>query len=381
MSFLPTGSLLRGVAVDDRTSLAACSPLGGLPEVRALWRARQRRGLPSHFPSDLPSSLPFAVSGLSHGLALVADLFVTEGTPVVVPDPYWGNYRQAFGVRRGARIVPAPSFVDGRFDPESIGRAIATLPRDRTAIAILNFPSNPGGYSPTPEERFRLIELLLGVAAEAPSRPLVVVLDDAYAGLVFEAEIPRGSLFWDLVARRAEAPNLLPVKIDGATKELSFFGGRIGFLTFAEEPGSEPASTREASLVRYVRAGAGAPSAISQTVLLQGLRDPRIEERIEAVRSVLEARYLALRDALALVDPKLVRTHPFNSGCFALVEVPEALGLDSDRVRRHLIEAESVGLISIEPRLLRIAHCSVAVDAIPELVRRLERGIRSLAQA
>lgn len=363
----PIAALLAGLPSADLAALAAPSPVGGLIEVRDRWREHQRRGV----PGDLPSTLPFAVSGLSHGLALVADLFAREGTPVVVPEPYWGNYRQAFAIRRGATIVLAPSYVEGRFEPEGIGCAIASLPRDRAVLAILNFPSNPGGTSPTTEERVRLLDALVSAAASVPGRQVVVVCDDAYAGLVFEPEIPRGSLFWDLVARRDEAPNLLPIKIDGATKEFSFFGGRIGFLTFAEEG-------MEEKLARFVRAGVGPPSAASQAVLLQALRDPGIGEKIEAIRAVLEGRYRVLRDALGHVDPDLVRTFPFNSGCFALVEIPEALGLASDQVRRHLIEAESVGLISLEPRLLRIAHCSVAAEAIPELVRRLERGIETL---
>ncbi|HEV7670280.1 MAG TPA: aminotransferase class I/II-fold pyridoxal phosphate-dependent enzyme [Thermoanaerobaculia bacterium] len=361
-------ALLEGLPAADLVALSAASPIGGLAEVRDRWGEHQRRGI----SENLPSSRPFAVSGLSHGLALVADLYAEEGTPVVVPEPYWGNYRQAFSIRRGARIVLAPSYVEGRFDPEGIARAIDTLPRDRTAIAILNFPSNPGGYSPTKEERERLLDALVGAAASAPERPLVVVCDDAYAGLVFEPEISRGSLFWDLVARREEAPNLLPIKIDGATKEFSFFGGRVGFLTF-------PAEGHEEKLARHARAGAGPPSALSQMVLLQALRDGNVGSKIEAIRAVLEGRYRALRDELAEVDPDLVQTFPFNSGCFALVEIPEALGLTSDQVRRHLIEAESVALISLEPRLLRIAHCSVAAEAIPELARRLERGIAVLA--
>ncbi len=363
-------ALLNGLPPADLATLSSVSPVGGLAEVRHGWREHQRRGI----SEALPSGLPFAVSGLSHGLALVADLYASEGTPVVVPDPYWGNYRQAFAIRRGARIVLAPSYVEGCFDPEGIGRAVESLPRDRTAIAILNFPSNPGGYSPNVEERGHLLDALIAAAVSrgtATDGPLVVVCDDAYAGLVFEPEIPRASLFWDLVARQHEAPNLLPIKIDGATKEFSFFGGRIGFLTFPEEG-------HEAMLVRYARAGVGPPSAPSQAVLLQALRDEDIGAKIEAIRALLEGRYRVLRDALAGVDQDLVRSFLFNSGCFALVEIPEALGLTSDQVRRHLIEAESVGLISLEPRLLRIAHCSVAAEAIAELVMRLERGIRTL---
>jgi hypothetical protein len=35
--------------------------------------------------------------------------------------------------------------------------------------------------------------------------------------------------------------------------------------------------------------------------------------------------------------------------------------------------------VSIAPRYLRIAHCSVDQAALPELVRRMERAVRELA--
>jgi len=58
-----------------------------------------------------------------------------------------------------------------------------------------------------------------------------------------------------------------------------------------------------------------------------------------------------------------------------------ASGITADAVRRHLLEHQDTGLISIEPRYLRIAHCSVDAAALPELVRRLERGVAELAAA
>ena len=111
-------------------------------------------------------------------------------------------------------------------------------------------------------------------------------------------------------------------------------------------------------------------------MLLRALRAADIEREVEAVRLLLAGRYRALKGALAGADPALVATQPFNSGCFALVELPA--GLDANRVRRHLLEHHSTGLISIEPRFLRIAHCSVDAAALPELVRRLERGVAEL---
>ena len=341
----------------------------GLPEVRRLWRAWQRRGV----GPDLPSSLPLVTVGLSHGLSLIADLFGGEGRAVAIPRPFWGNYRQAFAVRTGSRVLTAPGYVDGCYNVRAIAEALAGLPEGEPAVAILNLPSNPGGYSLTTAEREAVRACLVEIAQR---RPLVVVCDDAYAGLVYEPGVPRVSLFWDLIGSHC---NLVPLKVDGATKELSFFGGRVGFLTFALDPDSHAAREMEGKVRMLVRCGVGAPIAASQQVVLAALRNRRIGEEVERVRLLLEGRYRALKGALAAADPELLTVLPFNSGCFGLVELPERLGLTSEQVRRHLLERHETGLISIEPRYLRIAHCSVDAGALPELVRRLEAGVRELA--
>jgi hypothetical protein len=54
--------------------------------------------------------------------------------------------------------------------------------------------------------------------------------------------------------------------------------------------------------------------------------------------------------------------------------------MTADRVRRHLLEAWDTGLVAVGEEHLRIAHCSVAEEDLPELVRRLERGVAELAR-
>jgi len=372
---LPTlAAALGGLSAADRNAALLYSPVEGLPEVRRRWRDWQRRGV----GAGVPSTLPVVTDGLTHSLSLVADLFGGEGRAVAVPQPFWGNYRQTFAVRTGARMVTRPAYVEGRFNPRAISQALAELPPGEPAVAFLNLPSNPGGYSPTAAERQ---ELRADLVAEAGRRPLVVVCDDAYAGLVYEADVPRASLFWELIGAH---PDLVPVKVDGSTKEFSFFGGRVGFLTFGLPEGGAAAAALESKVKCLIRGTVGSPVAASQVVLLQALREEGIEHQVESVRALLEERYRALQGALAKSDPALFTALPFNSGCFALVELHPRLtaaGITADRVRRHLLEHQDTGLISIEPRYLRIAHCSVAAAALPELVLRLEKGVAELAAA
>ena len=363
---------LSGLSPADRNAALLYSPVEGMAEVRQLWRAWQRRSV----PESVPSTLPVVTDGLTHSLSILADLFGGEGRAVAVPRPFWGNYRQTFAVRTGARMETASAFVAGRFNTRAISQALVGLLLGEPVVVFLNLPSNPGGYSPTVAERH---EILADLVAEAGRRPLVVICDDAYAGLVFEADIPRASLFWELVGAH---PDLVPVKVDGGTKEFSFFGGRVGFLTFGLPEGSEAARALESKLKGLLRATVGSPVAASQVILLQALRQEGIEREVEAVRALLEVRYRALSGALAKTDPALFAALPFNSGCFALVELAPRLtaaGITADQVRRHLLAHHDTGLVSIEPGYLRIAHCSVDAAALPELVERLAKGVAELA--
>jgi aspartate/methionine/tyrosine aminotransferase len=353
----------------ERDRAMLYSPTEGILEVREAWRRRQQS---QREAQETASTLPVATVGLTHGLSLVADLFGGPGRWVAVPSPFWGNYRQIFTARTGAGLVTAPAYRNGRYNSEAIAEALADLPVGEPAIAILNLPSNPGGYSPTAGERERIRASLLGVAK---IRPLLVVCDDAYAGLVYEEGIPAASLFWELSGVH---PNLIPVKVDGATKELSFFGGRLGFLTFPFESESEVAAALESKVKCLTRATVGSPPAATQIIVLQALKSEKTGAEIEEIRMRLGARYRVLKDALATINRKLLRPLPFNSGCFALLELDQSTGLIADDVRRHLLDHHDAGLIAIGDRHLRIAFCSVRRDALPELVRRLEQGVADL---
>ncbi len=362
------GTLLEGLPADDRNRALLYSPVEGIAELRRLWRDWQRRRQPAG-----PSTLPIVTAGLTHALALAADLFAGADRAVAVPAPFWGNYRQTFGLRTGARVVSAPVYRGAGYNCEAIAEALAGEPPGEPALAILNVPSNPGGYSPTADERRQLMASLCAVADR---RPLVVVCDDAYAGLVYEPEVPAESMFWEL---NGAHENLVPIKIDGGTKEFCFFGGRVGFLTFPFEPDGDVARALESKVKCLVRAGMGSPVATTQMMLAATLRAADVAEQVEGVRQMLLERYRALEAALDGIDTELLRPLPFNSGCFALVELAPGLGIDAESVRRRLLDEHDTGLIAVGDRFLRIAFCSVKPSDLGEVVARLERGVAELA--
>ncbi|MDX1630718.1 MAG: aminotransferase class I/II-fold pyridoxal phosphate-dependent enzyme [Thermoanaerobaculia bacterium] len=366
----PLADGLRGLPEGLRDRGLLYSSVEGIPELRRAWRQWQRRLAPE---GAAPVSLPLVTVGLTHGLSLVADLFGGEGRPVVVPWPCWGNYRQVFQLRTGAELLEVRGFDGEGYRCEAVEEVLAERPEQEPALAVLNLPSNPGGYSLDRAERRRVRESLVRAAHH---RPLLVLCDDAYAGLVYEEEIPRASIFWELVGSH---PNLVPVKVDGVTKELSFFGGRVGFLTFPFEPESSVAEALESKVKCLLRGTLGSPVAVSQALSLRALGSPGIEGEVERIRTVLDRRYRTLKEALATVPPGLFRSLPFNSGCFALLELREELGITAEQARLHLLENRSTGLVAIAPRFLRIAFCSVRESSVPDLVARIVSGVEELA--
>ena len=354
-------SAVEGLSSPDRDRAFLYSPVAGIDELRQRWREWQRRG---RIEGEL-SSLPIVTLGLTHGLALIADLFSGPGRAVAVAKPFWGNYAQTFMTRTGAAMFTAPAYIGNRYNCEAVAEALSTAPAGEPAVAILNLPSNPGGYMPTASERDAIRNSLVRVAE---SRPLLVICDDAYQGLVYDEEIPKHSMYWDLAGVHER---LVPVKVDGATKELAFFGGRVGFLTFPFAPESRVAAAIESKVKCLLRATVGSPVSMSQMIALRALRSTSLDEEVERVKQLLASRYRRLRELLTRLDGRHARVLPFNSGCFALLELNAEEGRSSDSVRRSLLENHDTGLISIAPNYLRIAFCSIAEESLPELVHRI----------
>ncbi|MFK7931838.1 MAG: aminotransferase class I/II-fold pyridoxal phosphate-dependent enzyme, partial [Myxococcota bacterium] len=316
--------------------------------------------------STAATTLPFVCLGLTQVINFAAELFVDPGTPVIVPRPRWGNYDQVLGMRRGANLVEADLFVDGEY---SLAPLLKTLQQtDGPAMLVLNFPHNPSGFTPSARECAELVDAVL-----AHPGPLTVLVDDAYAGMMWGDDLPERSLFWELAERHDPERHVI-LRADGVTKELFFFPGRVGFLTAAIDPESPAAAALESKLGSLARSGNGSPPGPSQAAVLAALQDPTLEAQIAAGNAVLAHRWALLEAALDEASSPHLRPYPFNSGVFAMVGLAD--GVRADEARLRLIEEQDVGLVSIGAvNALRIAYCSVAAEDIVPLVHRLALGL------
>lgn len=332
------------------------SPIQGRERCRTLWKNK----LIAEDIRFSTLSLPGVSLGICHALAMATDLFFERGDTLVVPDLYWDNYDQIFEVRHEARMVHYPFYDGTTFNIKGLKQVLDEV--SGKVHVLLNFPNNPTGFSPTLNEIKQISDLLVSAAEK---RIIVVYCDDAYHGLVFEPNATTQSLFFELIDRH---PNLIALKADGVTKELSFFGGRVGFLSLGfSGPVGQYLNEKICGLVR---GSVGSPVGISQFLSEEELLDPQHESSFQNLKSILEKRYRVLQAGLSQGSPFWTPL-PFNSGCFCLLQLKP--GLEAEKVRQQLIKDESVGVVSHLDRYLRIAFCSMTEEDISILLQALHR--------
>jgi aspartate/methionine/tyrosine aminotransferase len=353
------------------------APPAGRPRLRELWRDKQLAENPAQRGRAV--GLPIVTSALTHGLSIVGDLFVGAGDRVLIPDQLWGNYRLTYGVRLGAEIATFPFYSGQGFACDAFARALAESAAGRDKLVVLlNFPNNPTGYMPTEAEGEAIVRALVA-QAERGTR-LVVVTDDAYFGLFYhlDGESMVESLFGRLANRH---PNLLAVKLDGATKEFFVWGLRCGFLTFGpgRSQGAESVfAALEAKVKGAIRGAVSNASQLSQSLVERALQSPTLAAERRAKCEILQAR--AERVHAVANAPRFRESwsvYPFNSGYFMCLAIR---GVEAERLRVHLLDLHGAGLVSTSGTDLRIAFSCLELDEIEPLFETIHRGITELAR-
>ncbi|MBN2188781.1 MAG: aminotransferase class I/II-fold pyridoxal phosphate-dependent enzyme [Chitinispirillaceae bacterium] len=350
------------------------APSPGRPEIRKLWKEMMARKNP--LLAGLKTSQPVVTSALTHGLSMAGYLFVNDGDAVIVPDLYWENYELAFGNAYGGRLVTFPMFTkDNGFNAAGLASRLREGKPGRR-IVLLNFPNNPTGYTVT-EAEAREVRNALVEAADAGNAVLVIV-DDAYFGLVFEKGILRESMF-GLLAGAHE--RLLVVKLDGPTKEDYVWGFRVGFMTFGTARGSDALyGALEAKLAGAIRGSISNSSNLGQTMLCAAYRSADYEKERAAKYDVLRRRYEKMRDLFAACPEyrRFFRPLPFNSGYFMCIRTSSRI---AEPVRRLLLKKYATGVIAPGDDIIRIAFSSTPYDMIEKLLDNIYRAAKEIEKS
>jgi aspartate/methionine/tyrosine aminotransferase len=347
------------------------APSFGKPDLRAAWAAKQRAETPSL--GQHVTSLPVVTNALTHGLSLVGDLFLDPGDEALSSDLMWENYNLSWETRLGARISTYPFFDKNLtgFNITAFTQALAER-KGRKLVVALNFPNNPSGYTPTRAEAGAIVNAL--TAAATAGSKLVVVCDDAYYGMFFDPAVESESLFGRLASAH---PNLLAIKVDGATKEEFVWGLRVGFVTYGIAGGTKAVyDALEQKTGGIVRAYISNVSMPGQSIVLKALQDPQFRAQQAQKVAILKAR--AAVTATHCRKPEyadLWDVYPFNSGYFMCLRVK---GVTAEAVRQELLANHATGTIALGQTELRVAFSCLTEAQIPEVFVRIATAIRTL---
>ncbi len=358
----------------DPKDIYPYAPPAGKPELRKLWREKMLRENPSlqgkHFGN------PVVTNALTHGLSIVADLFVDAGDHLILPDMLWGNYNLTFVTRCKGIIKKFPTFtVNGGYDVDAFKAALKNTAEEKgKAVVLLNFPNNPSGYTPTVAEGDAIVAAIKEVAEGGCN--IVAITDDAYFGLFYEDSM-KESLFGKLANLH---PRILAVKLDGATKEEFVWGFRTGFITFADGNSyeNEPVITAlEKKTMGIIRATISNCPHPSQTFVIEALRSPQFLAQKEEKFQVMKGRAIKTKEVLDSGKyDSAWEYYPFNSGYFMCLKLKN---VDAEKLRVHLLDKYGVGAISIGKTDLRIAFSCIAEENIQELFDLIYKAVQDLA--
>jgi aspartate/methionine/tyrosine aminotransferase len=325
---------------------------------------------------DKKISLPVVTNAITHGLSVVADMWVDKDDIIIIPDKNWGNYSMIFEIRKGGEIIKYPLFnSEGGFNTEGLKKCIEEQAKTaKKLMVLLNFPNNPTGYSITNEEGIKIADILTAAAEKGTN--IVAVTDDAYFGLFFEEDVMKESIFSHLIGRH---PRLFAIKLDGATKEIFVWGLRVGFITYGATIDGDTApfyDALERKTAGDVRGNISNVSHLSQTIVAKSLASETFGRESEVKFGIIKERANEVKKVLS--DKKYDRVwevYPFNSGYFMCLKLKT---VDAEALRVHILDKYGVGTISIGKTDLRIAFSCLEKEDIKELFDIIYKGIIDL---
>lgn len=336
------------------------APSYGLLELRKTWKemlVQKNQSLKNKSFSN-----PVVTCALTHGISMAAYMFADDGDEILVPDPYWENYDLIFQNAYNAKIKTFQLFQGSEFNIEGLKQSLES--HGEKKILLLNFPNNPTGFTPTIKEMTKIIDTIKHASSK---KKIIVLIDDAYFGLVFEEGVYNESIFQNLADL---SENVLAVKLDGATKEDYVWGFRVGFMTYAIKGGNETLyKALEDKTAGAIRGNISNAPMISQSLILHSFKDPSYQaEKLEKYKT-LKKRYDKVKEILHKHPEynEFFTPLPFNSGYFMCVKTK----LDAEKIRQKLLQEYSTGVIVFGHDIIRIAFSATPYPKLEKLFQNL----------
>lgn len=159
-----------------------------------------------------PSQVIVTVGG-KEALFLAFMVLVDQGDEVIIPSPYWVSYPEQVTLARGKAVVIDGSEDNGfRITPAQLQAALT----DRTRVLLLNYPSNPGGYSYSAAQLKELAAVLSG-------RDVMVFSDEMYDRLIYGSQ---AHVSWATLSDETHEKTLT---FNAVSKSYAMTGWRLGY--------------------------------------------------------------------------------------------------------------------------------------------------------
>lgn len=187
-------------------------PGPGVPELRTAIAAHQQRWYGLAYD---PDTEVLVTAGATEAIAAALLALLEPGDEVIAFEPYYDSYAACIAMAGGTRVPVTLRPHEGSFrlDLDELRAAVT----DRTRLLLINTPHNPTGTVLTRAE-------LAAIAELAVERDLLVVTDEVYEHLVFDAAEHLPLAGFPGMRDRT-------LTIGSAGKTFSFTGWKVGWVT------------------------------------------------------------------------------------------------------------------------------------------------------
>jgi len=185
------------------------TPAAGIIELRTAiaYKLKKENGL-EYSPDQIIVNI-----GGKHSVYESMQAVLDVGDEVILPTPYWVTYPEAIKLAGATpKIIQTNKANSYKITPKQLKDAIT----QKTAMLVINSPSNPGGFTYTPQE-------LKDIAKTLEGTDVVVLSDEIYEKLIY------GDTEFVSFASLSEDAYNRTLTLNGFSKTFSMTGWRLGY--------------------------------------------------------------------------------------------------------------------------------------------------------
>jgi len=211
--------------------------------------------------------------GGKHSVYEAMQTMLDPGDEVLLPAPYWVTYPETIKLAGAVvKVMPTDKKNSYKITPDQLKKAITK----KTVMFVLNSPSNPGGFTYTPEELAALAKVLEGTQ-------VCVMSDEIYEKLIY------GTTRFVSFAALSEDAFKRTLTLNGFSKAFSMTGWRLGYTA-----GPLDAIKAMSRMQDHMTSN---PVTFAQYAAIAAL-GPQANEAIEKMRIEFEKRARFMADRL-----------------------------------------------------------------------------------